>query len=223
MQQRQQWPNCRRSRSSPTARSASCRGPADAGTDRDRRRRTHPVRRGGSVLEPVRDRERHRGGQANGRRIGRAGPGDVVGELGVILGGPRTATVLRTPWNGWCSIKRRCARRSTRYPASVEHLLQSVAARLDQASKRTSSHRTRLPRRLRGSGLQVVDRLVRQEEITGCVERGQCRGSEQIPARMTVTGPSSLTTITVALGSSALYRRADVWRVPRNGMMVISA
>ena len=29
----------------------------------------------------------------NGRRIARLKPGDVVGELSVILGGPRTATV----------------------------------------------------------------------------------------------------------------------------------
>src|SRR5690606_5293531 len=34
------------------------------------------------------------------------------------------------------------------------------------------------------------------------------------PARSTVTGPSSLTTMTVAVGSSKLYRRAAVWRIP---------
>ena len=37
------------------------------------------------------------------------------------------------------------------------------------------------------------------------------------PARSTVTGPCSLTTTRIAVGSSKLYRRADVCRVPRNG------
>ena len=37
------------------------------------------------------------------------------------------------------------------------------------------------------------------------------------PPRSTVTGPSSLTTTTVAHGSSKLYRRPDVCRVPRYG------
>ena len=76
----------------------------------------------------------------NGRRIGRAGPGDVVGELGVILGGPRTATVLAETPIEWLVLDQASLRAAIdEVPGLGWHLLQSVAARLDQASKRTSS------------------------------------------------------------------------------------
>ena len=76
----------------------------------------------------------------NGRRIGRAGPGDVVGELGVILGGPRTATVLAETPIEWLVLDQASLRTAIdEVPGLGWHLLQSVAARLDQASKRTSS------------------------------------------------------------------------------------
>jgi CRP-like cAMP-binding protein len=76
----------------------------------------------------------------NGRRIGRAGPGDVVGELGVILGGPRTATVQAETPIEWLVLDQASLRAAiVEVPGLGWHLLQSVAARLDQASKRTSS------------------------------------------------------------------------------------
>jgi len=76
----------------------------------------------------------------NGRRIGRARPGDVVGELGVILGGPRTATVQAETPIEWLVLDQASLRTAIdEVPGLGWHLLQSVAARLDQASKRTSS------------------------------------------------------------------------------------
>jgi hypothetical protein len=55
----------------------------------------------------------------NGRRIARLGPGDVVGELSVILGGPRTATVEAETPIEWLVLDRASLRRrSTRFPAS---------------------------------------------------------------------------------------------------------
>jgi CRP-like cAMP-binding protein len=76
----------------------------------------------------------------HGRRIGRAGPGDVVGELGVILGGPRTATVQAETPIEWLVLDRASLRTAIdEVPGLGWHLLQSVAARLDQARKRTSS------------------------------------------------------------------------------------
>ena len=76
----------------------------------------------------------------NGRRIGRAGPGDVVGELGVILGGPRSATVQAETPIEWLVLDQSSLRAAIdEVPGLGWHLLQSVAARLDQASKRTSS------------------------------------------------------------------------------------
>jgi hypothetical protein len=43
------------------------------------------------------------------------------------------------------------------------------------------------------------------------------------PSRRTETGPSSLTAITVAPGSSRLQRRPDVWRVPLEASTACSA
>ena len=73
----------------------------------------------------------------NGRRIATdVGPGDVVGELSVILGGPRTATVeAETPIEWLVLDRRRCARRSTRCRVSGERA-EVGSRRLDQANKR---------------------------------------------------------------------------------------
>ena len=58
---------------------------------------------------------------------------------------------------------------------------------------------------------------------SGHVPRGISGGPRISPLRSTVTGPSSLTTITVAAGSSKLYRRPDVWRMPRKPSTRVSA
>jgi CRP-like cAMP-binding protein len=75
-----------------------------------------------------------------GRRIGRVGPGDVVGELSVILGGPRTATVEAETPIEWLVLDQRSLRAAIdEVPGLGWHLLQSVAARLDQAGKRSGN------------------------------------------------------------------------------------
>ena len=75
-----------------------------------------------------------------GRRIARVGPGDVVGELSVILGGPRTATVQAETPIEWLVLDQRSLRAAIdEVPGLGWHLLQSVAARLDQAGKRSSN------------------------------------------------------------------------------------
>jgi CRP-like cAMP-binding protein len=73
----------------------------------------------------------------NGRRIARVGPGDVVGELSVILGGPRTATVEAETPIEWLVLDRASLREAIDdVPGLGWNVLQSVAARLDQANKR---------------------------------------------------------------------------------------
>ena len=73
----------------------------------------------------------------NGRRIARLGPGDVVGELSVILGGPRTATVESDTPIEWLVLDRASLREAIdEVPGLGWSVLQSVAARLDQANKR---------------------------------------------------------------------------------------
>ena len=75
-----------------------------------------------------------------GRRIARVGPGDVVGELSVILGGTRTATVQAETPIEWLVLDQASLRAAIdEVPGLGWHLLQSVAARLDQASKRTGN------------------------------------------------------------------------------------
>jgi len=75
-----------------------------------------------------------------GRRIARVGPGDVVGELSVILGGPRTATVQAETPIEWLVLDQRSLRAAIdEVPGLGWHLLQSVAARLDQAGKRSGN------------------------------------------------------------------------------------
>ncbi len=73
----------------------------------------------------------------NGRRIARVGPGDVVGELSVILGGPRTATVEAETPIEWLVLDQASLREAIdEVPGLGWNVLQSVAARLDQANKR---------------------------------------------------------------------------------------
>lgn len=73
----------------------------------------------------------------NGRRIARLGPGDVVGELSVILGGPQTATVEADTPIDWLVLNRASLRKAIdEVPGLGWSLLQAVAARLDQANKR---------------------------------------------------------------------------------------
>ena len=72
----------------------------------------------------------------NGRRIARLGPGDVVGELSVILGGPRNATVEADTPIEWLVLDRASLRAAIdEVPGLGWNVLQSVAARLDQANK----------------------------------------------------------------------------------------
>jgi len=76
----------------------------------------------------------------NGRRIARVGPGDVVGEISVILGGPRTATVQAETPIEWLVLDQASLRAAIdEVPGLGWHLLQSVADRLDQANKRTGN------------------------------------------------------------------------------------
>jgi CRP/FNR family transcriptional regulator, cyclic AMP receptor protein len=76
----------------------------------------------------------------SGRRIARVGPGDVVGELSVILGGPRTATVQAETPIEWLVLDQASLRAAIdEVPGLGWHLLQSVAARLDHAGKRSGN------------------------------------------------------------------------------------
>ena len=73
----------------------------------------------------------------NGRRIARLGPGDVVGELSVILGDPQTATVEADTPIDWLVLNRASLRKAIdEVPGLGWSLLQAAAARLDQANKR---------------------------------------------------------------------------------------
>jgi CRP/FNR family transcriptional regulator, cyclic AMP receptor protein len=73
----------------------------------------------------------------NGRRVARVGPGDVVGELSVILGGPRTATVEADTPIEWLVLDRASLREAIdEVPGLGWNVLQSVASRLDEANKR---------------------------------------------------------------------------------------
>ena len=73
----------------------------------------------------------------NGRRVARLGPGEVVGELSVILGTPRTATVEAETPIDWLVLDRASLRKAfDEVPGLGWNVLQSVAARLEQANKR---------------------------------------------------------------------------------------
>jgi CRP/FNR family cyclic AMP-dependent transcriptional regulator len=72
----------------------------------------------------------------NGRRIARLGPGDVVGELSVILGTPRSATVQADTPIEWLVLDRASLRQAINdVPGLGWNVLTSVAARLDEANK----------------------------------------------------------------------------------------
>src|SRR4051794_19419997 len=73
----------------------------------------------------------------NGRRVARVGAGDVVGELSVILGGPRNATVEAETPIEWLVLDRASLRQAIdEVPGLGWNVLTSVAARLDETSKR---------------------------------------------------------------------------------------
>jgi CRP-like cAMP-binding protein len=73
----------------------------------------------------------------NGRRVARLGPGEVVGELSVILGTPRTATVEAETPIEWLVLDRASLREAIdEVPGLGWKVLLSVAARLDEANKR---------------------------------------------------------------------------------------
>jgi len=73
----------------------------------------------------------------NGRRIAQLGPGDVVGELAVILGEPRTATVEAETPIEWLVLDRASLRRAfDDVPGLGWNVLQAVAGRLSQANHR---------------------------------------------------------------------------------------
>ena len=72
----------------------------------------------------------------NGRRIARLGPGNVVGELSVILGTPRSATVQADTPIEWLVLDRASLRQAINdVPGLGWNVLTSVAARLDEANK----------------------------------------------------------------------------------------
>lgn len=72
----------------------------------------------------------------NGRRIARLGPGEVVGELSVILGTPRTATVEAETPIEWLVLDQASLRKAIdEVPGLGWNVLRSVAARLEQANQ----------------------------------------------------------------------------------------
>jgi CRP-like cAMP-binding protein len=73
-----------------------------------------------------------------GRQIARVGTGDVVGELSVITGGPRTATVVAETPIEWLVLDQASLREAIdEVPGLGWHVLQAVAARLAQNDKRS--------------------------------------------------------------------------------------
>lgn len=73
--------------------------------------------------------------ERDGRDVARLGPGDVVGELGVILGGTRNATVSAETPIEWIVLDRASFRAALDdVPGLGWKVLQSVATRLDQST-----------------------------------------------------------------------------------------
>jgi CRP-like cAMP-binding protein len=71
----------------------------------------------------------------NGRRVARLGPGEVVGELSVILGTPRTATVVSETPIEWLVLDQASLRKAIdEVPGLGWNVLRSVASRLEQAN-----------------------------------------------------------------------------------------
>jgi CRP-like cAMP-binding protein len=71
-----------------------------------------------------------------GRRVAKLGPGDVVGELSVILGSTRNATVVAETPLEWLVLDQASLRTAIdELPGLGWSLLQSVAARLDSGDR----------------------------------------------------------------------------------------
>jgi CRP/FNR family transcriptional regulator, cyclic AMP receptor protein len=71
--------------------------------------------------------------ERDGRRVATLGPGDVVGELGVILDRPRNATVSAETPIEWLVLDRAALRSAIdEIPGLGWKLLESVASRLDE-------------------------------------------------------------------------------------------
>lgn len=68
--------------------------------------------------------------ERDGGQIADLGPGDVVGEIGVLEGGQRNATVTATSPMLLITLDRWDVKRLTRLaPSAVEHLREIIAAR----------------------------------------------------------------------------------------------
>ena len=71
-----------------------------------------------------------------GRVIGRAGPGEFFGEISLLDGGPRTATVVaETPVSAIRIFKRSFDKVVSEEPAVAAQILTTVARRLREAEK----------------------------------------------------------------------------------------
>lgn len=72
----------------------------------------------------------------NGRRVAQLGPGDVVGELAVIRGGLRTATVTAETPIEWLVLDRNSLRAAIdEVPGLGWNVLQAVTERLSEGTK----------------------------------------------------------------------------------------
>lgn len=72
----------------------------------------------------------------NGRTVARCGPGDYFGELAVLDGGPRTASVVATtPLEVWSIAGFHFRALLTEHPKIAAKLLTSLAARLRDAER----------------------------------------------------------------------------------------
>jgi CRP/FNR family cyclic AMP-dependent transcriptional regulator len=72
----------------------------------------------------------------NGRTVARRGPGDYFGELAVLDGGPRTASVVATsPLEVWSIAGFHFRALLTEHPKIATKLLTSLAARLREAER----------------------------------------------------------------------------------------
>ena len=153
---------------------------ADAGTDRDGRRRTHPVRRGGSVLEPVRDRERHHGGQAQ-RTADRAGGARrcrrrAGRDPGWATDSHRARRNTDRMAGARSSVAAHRDRRGTRPRLASPAVRRRPARPSEQADKQPVRPRLiRPPTQVRGSGRRSLRSSGGDHPM---VERGQRRGSE---------------------------------------------
>jgi CRP/FNR family cyclic AMP-dependent transcriptional regulator len=74
----------------------------------------------------------------DGRHVRDVGPGDVIGEIALLDGGPRTATVTaREPTTVFSISKRALDTVLDRVPGLPHELLRALAARLRQATDAT--------------------------------------------------------------------------------------